>query len=129
MFDKCTSLVRGPKELPATNLGKTCYRNMFYGCTSLEYAPELLATSISSGAFQRMFWGCTKLNKIKMLCKGDYINNAFVSDNTNWCAGVAASGEIWLDPSLKEAVDAGTTWGTIIPAGWTPKYIGVDAEP
>lgn len=129
MFDKCTSLVRGPKELPATNLGKTCYRNMFYGCTSLEYAPELLATSISSGAFQRMFWGCTKLNKIKMLCKGDYINDAFFSDNTNWCAGVAASGEIWLDASLQSAVEAGTTWGTIIPAGWTPKYIGVDAEP
>ncbi len=127
MFDKCTSLVRGPKELPATTLGKYCYRNMFYNCKNLEYAPELPAMTLVSGAYQRMFWGCSKLNHIKMLGT-NWIekDNVFVSDGTTWCAGVASEGEIWLNSTIKDASNWNTTWGTIIPSGWTVKYVGID---
>ena len=124
MFDSCTSLEHGPQILPATTLNETCYRNMFYGCSALEDTPILPATKLVKGAYQRMFYGCTKVNYIKMLGKEGYQDNIFFSDGTNWCAGVASEGEIWLDPSLKSAVDAGTTWGTIIPAEWTVKYVG-----
>lgn len=125
MFDGCTGLVRGPQHLPATTLGNTCYRNMFYGCSSLEYAPVLPATALVNGAYQRMFWGCSKLNHIKMLGK-NWRSDTFISDSTNWCAGVASEGEIWLDASLQNASNWSTTWGTIIPAGWSVKYVGID---
>ena len=128
MFDSCTNLVSGPQILPATTLGATCYRNMFYNCAKLENAPILPATALSTGCYQRMFYGCSSLKKVKMLGKGEYTNDAFFSDGTNWCGGVAATGELWLDKSLKTAVEAGTTWGKIVPSGWTVKYIGVDVE-
>lgn len=127
MFDSCTNLVRGPQHLPATNLGETCYRNMFYGCSSLEYAPDLPATVLNKvkGAYQRIFWGCSKLNRIKMLGT-TWRSDTFISDNTTWCAGVAAEGEIWLNASIKDAANWDTTWGTTIPAGWTVKFVGID---
>ena len=119
MFDKCTNLVRGPAELPATTLGKNCYRNMFYGCSKLEYAPELPATTINTylGVYQRMFWGCSNLKYIKMLGT-TWREDAFFSDNTNWCAGVAAEGTIVLNKAIENAANWNTTWGTIIPANW-----------
>ena len=138
MFDGCTSLKHGPQVLPATNLGETCYRNMFFNCSSLEDTPAmedtpalratpiLPATKLKKGAYQRMFYGCSKVNYIKMLSKEDYSDDAFFSDGTNWCAGVAATGELWLDPSLKDDVEERTNWGKIVPPGWTVKYIGID---
>lgn len=125
MFDGCTNLVRGPQYLPATNLGAFCYRNMFYGCSNLEYAPDLTATVLISKAYQRMFYGCTKLSHIKML-GANWIQDVFVSDGTTWCAGVAPTGEIWLNSKIKDASNWNTTWRTIIPAGWTVKYVGID---
>ena len=127
MFDKCSNLVRGPAELPATALGKTCYRNMFYGCTSLEFAPKLPAASLVSGAYQRMFWGCSKLNKITMLGT-NWMPDVFISDNTTWAAGVAETGDIYLHASLENAANWGTTWYTIIPAGWN-LHFGPETEP
>ncbi|MDY6443526.1 MAG: hypothetical protein SPK76_00675, partial [Bacteroidales bacterium] len=127
MFDSCTNLELGPQILPATTLGKkTCYRNMFYNCSALKNAPIIAATKLKEGAYQRMFYGCSKVNYIKMLSKEDYRDDAFFSDGTNWCAGVAATGELWLDPSLKDDVEARTDWGKIVPPGWTVKYIGID---
>lgn len=141
MFDKCTNLVQGPAVLPATTLGKNCYRNMFYNCSNLENAPVLPATTLVTGAYQRMFYGCSKVSYIKMLgTNWNSTDNVFVSteSTTNpytgnktyyWCDGVAATGEIWLNASLKDADNWDTTWGTIIPAGWTAKFVGIDAEP
>lgn len=123
MFDKCTNLVRGPAELPATTLGKNCYRNMFYNCTSLEYAPDLSATTLGNGSYQRMFWGCAKLNHIKMLGT-NWTQNAFISDNTTWCAGVASEGVIELNEAIENATNWETTWKTILPTGnWTVVFV------
>ena len=128
MFDSCTSLVNGPQSLPATTLGKTCYRNMFYNCSSLETAPALLATKLSQGAYQRIFYGCTKLNCIKMMGTQNYRDDTFFSDSTNWCAGVASTGELWLDSSLNPVTSYTTSWNKIVPAGWTVKYVGIDDQ-
>ena len=128
MFDSCTNLERGPQLLPATSLGKTCYRNMFYNCAKLENAPVLAATSIVQGCYQRMFYGCAKINYIKMLGTKNYRDDAFISDGTNWCGGVAATGELWLDASLNPITNFTGTWGKIVPAGWTVKYVGIDDQ-
>ncbi|MBQ9399628.1 MAG: hypothetical protein IJU27_03185 [Bacteroidales bacterium] len=128
MFDSCTSLKRGPQILPATNLGKTCYRNMFYNCSNLENAPVLAATKLAQGAYQRMFYGCAKINYIKMLGTQNYRDDEFISDGTTWSAGVAATGEIWLDSSLNPIENYSSTWGKAVPDGWTVKYIGIDDQ-
>ena len=127
MFDSCSNLERGPQLLPAKTLGKTCYRNMFYNCTKLENAPVLVATTLYQGCYQRMFYGCPKINYIKMLGK-NYRDDVFISDGTTWLGGVAATGEIWLDASLKNASNWSTSWGKIIPADWTVKYVGIDDQ-
>jgi hypothetical protein len=141
MFDKCSNLVRGPKELPATTIGKTCYRNMFYGCTSLVYAPALPVTQFTdknAGCYQRMFYGCSSLSSIKMFGKNwrsdvfistEKDTNPYSGDKTyKWCDGVGDGVEIWLDASLENAANWDTTWGTVIPAGWTPHF-GPETEP
>lgn len=68
MFKFCTSLNEGP-ELPATKLAEDCYNTMFMGCESLNNAPELLASELIKGCYVYMFRGCEKLNKITMTAK------------------------------------------------------------
>jgi hypothetical protein len=122
MFDSCTNLVSGPRYLPATTLGATCYRNMFYNCSALVSAPDLPATTLVTGAYQRMFYGCSNLHTIKMLGT-NWIADVFKkSGEDGWCDGVAATGDIYLNASIQNAANWGTTWGTIIPAGWTVHY-------
>ena len=128
MFDSCTNLERGPQLLPATSLGKTCYRNMFYNCAKLENAPVLAAAKLTQGCYQRMFYGCAKINYIKMLGTQGYRDDCFFSDGTNWCGNVAASGELWLDSALNPVTNFSGSWGKIVPAGWSVKYVGIDDQ-
>jgi len=51
MFYKCTSLIEGPKILPAETLTNNCYTSMFYECTSLTTAPELPATTLAASCY------------------------------------------------------------------------------
>ncbi len=56
MFRACTRLVKAPRTLPATDLGKECYSSMFEGCIALAYPPyELNFTSADVTAYNRMF--------------------------------------------------------------------------
>ena len=125
LFDGCKNLLDAP-ALPAQTLGKTCYRNMFLNCSNLENAPVLAATKLAQGCYQRMFYGCEKINYIKMLGKENYRDDCFFSDGTNWCGNVSATGELWLDSTLKPVTDYTTSWNKIVPAGWTVKYVGID---
>ena len=47
--------------LPATTLARECYLSMFYGCASLETAPELPATTLARDCYYSMFNSCTSL--------------------------------------------------------------------
>ena len=60
MFSGCTNLKQAP-ILPATTLAENCYRSMFYKCDSLKQAPELPATTLSVHCYEKMFYGCTSL--------------------------------------------------------------------
>ena len=117
LFEGCTSLVSAP-ALPATTMAKQCYRNMFMNCTSLVNAPELMAENINGNCYQRMFTGCSSLTLIKMNSK-TYQSGAFISDGTTWVAGVAAEGEIWLNPAIKKS----NSYQAVIPTGWTVKAL------
>ena len=60
LFYECTSLTAAP-ALPAKNLDDNCYIRMFYGCTSLTTAPALPATTMKQSCYEKMFYGCTSL--------------------------------------------------------------------
>ena len=60
MFYGCSSLEVAP-ELPARSLGSYCYQYMFYGCSGLKKAPALPATTASSYCYGYMFSGCSSL--------------------------------------------------------------------
>ena len=60
MFQGCTSLTTTP-ELPATTLANYCYQYMFKGCRSLVNAPELPAETLANYCYCCMFLGCTSL--------------------------------------------------------------------
>ena len=47
--------------LPATEMKPNCYRNLFFGCTSLVNAPELPATTLAEGCYRSLFEGCDKI--------------------------------------------------------------------
>lgn len=51
--------------LPATTLGKSCYQNMFAGCTGLKNGPlNLPANTISQSCYENMFSGCTAIQRV-----------------------------------------------------------------
>jgi hypothetical protein len=60
MFYACTSLTTAP-SLPATKLVSFCYHSMFYDCTSLTTAPSLPATKLVTSCYYSMFYGCTSI--------------------------------------------------------------------
>ena len=111
MFDSCTGLVSGPKELPATTIASTCYRNMFYNCSNLVNAPVILAEKIGSECFQRMFAGCSKLQFIELHAKNYDATSFKKSGEESWVGRVAATGVIKLDPEIGKY----SNWENIIP--------------
>lgn len=66
MFSGCTGLTSLP-ILPATTLAEQCYYSMFYGCTSMTTAPSLPATILVKNCYNRMFMGCTHLTTAPIL--------------------------------------------------------------
>ena len=60
MFYGCTSLIAAP-ALPATTLATYCYADMFYNCKALVNAPSLPATTLATSCYRQMFYGCTSL--------------------------------------------------------------------
>lgn len=55
-FRDCTSLVKAPTTLPASDLGMEAYSSMFEGCIALAYPPEeLYFVSADYTAYNRMF--------------------------------------------------------------------------
>lgn len=74
LFKNSTTLyATGYMRLPATNLSRDCYSNMFYGCSGLINAPHVLpAISTSRGAYNYMFYGCTSLTTMPIIRTTDF---------------------------------------------------------
>ena len=109
MFYGCSSLETAP-ELSATTLASYCYGTMFDNCTKLEAAPVLSAGTLVQGCYSMMFYGCTKLNSITCLA-----TDISAEDCTlYWVSGIAAKGT-FITPTS-------TAWSdnsSGIPSGWT----------
>ena len=111
MFYGNTSLEYAP-ELPALLTANDCYRHMFQNCTSLEKAPDLRALSIGNKLNYRyydMLRGCSKLNYIKMLAT----NLVSGVNMGSWVAGVASSGTFVKNCSVESFPNY------VVPNNWT----------
>ena len=97
--------------LPATTLAKSCYYEMFIGCTSLAKAPELPATTLSEECYQEMFFGCVSLNYIKCLAT----DISAINCTANWLINVASIGTFVKSASMNDW-EIGSIYG--IPEGW-----------
>lgn len=83
------SLVNPPR-LPTENLGTSCYRQMFQGCTSLEKIHKLPTLTIPETAYQGMYRECTKI-KISTSQTGEYQNVYRVPYDGTGTAGTNAT--------------------------------------
>lgn len=120
MFRGCTNLTTAPDVLPAKNLLRACYEEMFKG-TSITVAPELPAESLCMWCYAGMFENCSLLSNIR--CYATYLYHepdprdsgvTLYESTENWVKGVAASGTF-----TKAAVTSNWPSGDNgIPSGW-----------
>jgi hypothetical protein len=144
LFQGCTGLYTHTVKalaLPATELTRYCYSQMFSGCTHLTVAPELPTDEDGNGdlqesCYQGMFEGCTSLTAspelpAKALVRGCYafmfsgcsnlihvtcyaesgIN--YLNSTSGWLSGVASLGTFTKASSV--------SWPSSpngIPSGW-----------
>ena len=92
MFSGCTDLTKVP-ELPATTLAQSCYLYMFQGCTSLTTAPALPATTLAGSCYLYMFDGCTNLTTAPAL-PATTLASACYSFMFRGCTSLAAAPEL-----------------------------------
>jgi len=78
MFFGCSGLTTAP-SLPAETMATSCYRSMFAGCTSLTAAPSLPAESLAERCYQSMFNGCTSLTAAPELKATSLANSCYES--------------------------------------------------
>ena len=105
MFGGCTSLTSAP-ELPAKNLVRNCYYNMFNGCTSL----KRIKMNASSGSWgTNMFNGCTSLELVDMTGS----TGVPTLSNVNNFANTNDTYKIVVPDSLYDTWIAATNWASI----------------
>lgn len=63
--------------LPATDLGKSCYKGMFSGCQYLTNAPQLPATHLNESCYESMFYGCRSLTDAPVLPASTLVTNCY----------------------------------------------------
>ena len=115
MFKKCTSLIKGPSILPATIISDWSYSYMFYNCTSLVNAPELPAETLSKSCYYNMFNGCTSLKSLKCHAKvpadnatGNWLSGVKTSgtfyghSEYDWASGASGIPTTWTFEELTD---------------------------
>lgn len=75
MFQNCTSLRNIEMGLlPSTNLGTSCYGDMFKGCTNLLNACDVPATTIAASGCKSMFDSCSSLTTAPSILPATTLN-------------------------------------------------------
>lgn len=80
MYFGCKSLETAPEIGTFTTInGYQCFASMFNGCTALETAPELPATVLDGGCYNSMFSGCTALTSAPELPAETLVNGCYTT--------------------------------------------------
>ena len=110
LFENCDIVDASNLILPATTLGRLCYRNMFYRNEYLVKAPTLPATTLNQYCYYEMFYGCTSLNNITMLATNISADNCL----GNWVRNVSPTGIFYKNPNMNDL----PTGSSGIPSNW-----------
>ena len=87
---KAKLISAGNLILPATELSDSCYKQMFYSCTSLTTPPALPATTISHACYQNMFGFCSSLTTAPALPATTLYNTCY-SGMFQYCASLTTA--------------------------------------
>lgn len=89
MFNNCSRLIDVSNiYLSADEIGKEACIQMFYYCDSLENAPLIDIATLSDGCYKNMFKGCSNLNYIECMATDISATDC----TYNWVQGVSATG-------------------------------------
>ena len=82
MFYGCTLLTTVPSDLlPSTTLANNCYQGMFLNCSGLTTAPELPAQTLADWCYSSMFKGCSGLTNAPELLATDLSEASYCYSN------------------------------------------------
>ena len=111
-----SKITESPFSKLQDTLHESCYKSMFYQCSSLINAPELPAATLVSNCYDSMFEGCNKLNYIK----AKFITTPSHNYTNGWVYNVSPTGTFVKNPEA--------TWDVVgsngVPRGWTVKFDG-----
>ena len=98
LFYNCVNLINVQNLiLPAIIMKSNCYKQMFYGCTSIIYAPLLSASSLEGGCYEQMFFGCSSLKYVEITgSSSSFGTYSFAS----WLYNIQTDGILIKNPQL-----------------------------
>ncbi len=108
MFEDCKGLIT-PPALPATELKEGCYFVMFANCSSMSSAPELPATLLARNCYRRMFEGCITIQSAPILPATDLVSSCYYQMFKN-CSSLKYINVNFLE--WKDNLNATTEWVT-----------------
>lgn len=122
MFMNCTSLVTPPSLASQPDFTNYCCYRMFRGCTSLVRMTKISGTQVYSYGFREMFYGCSKLNYIWCYVS-PFTTNGLLPEasngTTNWVYGVASSGNFYYANNRGIYSWNRLSGANTIPSGWS----------
>ena len=95
---------------------KSCFENLFAGCTGLTQAPELPATILVEGCYSGMFGRCANLKSIKVRFTNWTLDDISPMFTEYWLGNVSSTGTFYK-PNVLPARRSDV--GDYIPSGWT----------
>lgn len=118
LFSGCTRLTSAENlilpALQVNDLSSNVYESMFEGCTNLITAPELPAYFIGLSCYKRMFYGCSSLNYIKCTATEVHWVGGVHKPTEDWVVGVPSNG-IFIKT---EGANWWMDYDNGIPEGW-----------
>lgn len=113
--------------LPATQLGQSCYREMFYGCTSLSSAVVLPARNMVSGCYFATFYDCRALTSVTCMLETAPTQAEKVANLDKWFKNITVRGTFKCPASMvtfwnSQKTSSATSFGSI-PSSWTVQAV------
>ena len=112
MFNGCISLKKAPK-LPATTLKSYCYYGMFQNCFSLTESPVLSATTLMEYSYGNMFYSIQDMSLSAITCLAEDISASGCTDS--WIVRPQPNGVFSKSPLMSNW----TIGNNGVPSGWT----------
>lgn len=98
MFYRCSSMVKGLKEIPLINCKVRDMASMFQSCTSLTDSPYVKATSVGSAGMESMFMSCSKITSFHFSTLG--------TNSSNMLRGCSSANYLIMDATTPPTISS-----------------------